>query len=151
MTSRANPAEIIHAVDARMRARYAALGLSDADKPEFGLALLPNAGTDDRAEMRALHAHLRRAYDAFRNPPVRLNLASSPATRLPLIGGLWARVRAGVHKLPLYYVHETAMRQVRTQRALLSALALLTTRLQRQRAALAALRSEAALRDGAAR
>lgn len=140
----ASPAERIRAIDARIRARHAELGIDDAAKPEFGMAPTPVLDTPESMEMRALIQHLDAAYRAFRYPPADLALAPSPATRLPLIGRLWARVRENVHVLPLFYVHRTATRQVAVNRALIGVLNLLTLRIQRQRAELAGLRERGA-------
>jgi hypothetical protein len=140
-TPDASPADRIRAIDARIRARQTELGLADEDRPEYGFAALPVSDATSDPETRALIAHLTAVYWAFRNPPIELNLAPSPATKLPLIGPLWARVREGAHKLPLFYVQRAAERQTAVQRALISALNLLTTRVQRQRAELAELRA----------
>jgi hypothetical protein len=141
------PADRIRAIDARIRTRHAELGLSDVDKPEYGLAPLPPSEPYAGADMRALIEHLAAAYRSFRTPPIELELAPSPATRLPVLGPIWARIRASAHKLPLFYAHRAALRQMAVQRALLSALNLLTVRVQRQRRELAELH---ATRDGGA-
>ncbi len=104
--------------------------ISDYPEPPVGQPYNPN-----------LYYHLRRANEM---PPPNMEplLAASPATRVPVLGGLWQRVRGQVHALVLFYVNRLASHDAQLNNHLISALNELTRLTQAQEAEITALRTE---------
>lgn len=65
--------------------------------------------------------------------------ASIRPVRLPLIGGLLTRLRAALHTLPVFYVHQLAEQQVEVNRALGESVARMNQLLAEQQAQIEAL------------
>lgn len=68
------------------------------------------------------------------DPEMTPLLASSPATRLPIVGTLWAFIRQQAHGLVLFYVNRFATYDSQRQTHLLNTLNLLTELVQAQQA-----------------
>jgi hypothetical protein len=69
-------------------------------------------------------------------------LAPSPATRTPVLGRLWGRIRGEMHNLVLFYVNRAVRDQNRLNVNLISALNELTRVVQAQQAEIESLRAE---------
>ncbi len=82
-------------------------------------------------------------------PPASVEplLAPSPATRAPVVGGLWRKIRAEMHNLVLFYVNKSVREQSRTNANLVSTLNELTRVIQDQQAEIDALRAEIQRRE----
>jgi ABC-type polysaccharide/polyol phosphate export permease len=75
-------------------------------------------------------------------------LASSPATRIPVLGRLWQLIRGGAHTLVLFYVNRAVSHQTMTNNYLVSVLNRLTVVVEEQQRTIAKLQAEvAALRE----
>ena len=88
---------------------------------------------------------LNEGYAAIDTQPI---LAPSPATRLPLVGKLWARLRGEVHNLVLFYVNRAVTQQVNVNRYLVSVVNRLTAENEAQERRLLALEEALAARHG---
>ncbi len=66
--------------------------------------------------------HLQQALELMQRQDAAAVLAPSPATRLPLLGSLWALIRAQAHQLALFYVNRHAAQSVQINQHLLAAL-----------------------------
>jgi hypothetical protein len=75
-------------------------------------------------------------------PAVEPQLAPSPATRTPILGRLWQRIRGEMHNLILFYVNKSVRDQNRVNASLISTLNELTRVIQDQQAEIDALRDE---------
>ena len=102
----------------------------------------------DRLYHPDLYHHLHLANKLYTDVETESILASSPATRLPLIGNLWGTIREQAHSLVRFYVNRAVAHEVEVNRHLVNALNLLTAENQRQQRAIAELEEAlAALRD----
>lgn len=146
-----SPNEIMTRVAARMAERQAAwsttLDEAQGSAAQFGVAEFPAQPKDSgNAE---LHRHLREVNAEFadlHNEPI---LAESPATRVPVLGKIWASVRQHAHELVLFYVNRGTFHQLSVNRRLVSVVNLLTAQLEEQRAEIAQLRRDLARHDDA--
>ncbi len=133
------------ALMARIRAQLAerktAQGAGLRPLPQFGVAGMPDepagAGHDP-----TLYHHLRLANERFNEMPSEAVLASSPATRVPVIGRWWAMIRRHAHDLVLYYVNRGMQHQLGVNRNIISVLNLLVRQNEAQRAEIDALRRQ---------
>lgn len=135
-----DPAEIVEEIRHRIERRREALGYPRDDLPSFGATAYPGEPEGDFDV--DLYYHLRRANEAYPHVGAESDLAPSPATRLPLIGPLWARVRRQAHNLVLFYLNKLAGRQATVNRHLVSVLNRMSIQLQAQEAELECLRKE---------
>lgn len=98
-----------------------------AEPPRFGI-FSPAATLEDAANVADLEGvadHLRQALTLMQQQDTTPVLAPSPATRLPVLGRLWALVRAQAHQLVLFYVNRQAANTVQVQQHLLAAVSAL--------------------------
>ena len=65
-----------------------------------------------QADSSAIERHLQQVVLASQTLPSAPDLAASPATKLPLIGPLWASLRRQAHQLTLFYVNRAAGHQI---------------------------------------
>ncbi len=132
----------------RVRQRREALGYDKRTFVTFGNTSYPGEPDDFPYDPNLYH-HLRLANDTFVRPPLEVMLPPSPASRLPVIGGLWQRLRPAVHHLILFYVNRAIAQEVTLNRHLVSVLNQLTRLTQEQQRAIIALQREVAeLRRG---
>jgi hypothetical protein len=110
-----------------------------ADFPRFGGPIEPGT-TAHPAEQ-----HLARAAALLAEAQTAPHLAPSAATRMPLLGPLWRRVRRQAHELVLFYVNRQAAQTTKVQHHLLAAIQALTAESDQQRERIAHL--EKALAD----
>jgi len=101
--------------------------------PEYALADAPPTFPED-AEGAAfsLYYNLQRAYEIYGDAPTTVVLTPSPATRIPLLGRLWALARPKAHELVLFYVNRLLAHETATQRHLIAALNALTSQFEEQ-------------------
>lgn len=135
-----DPVEIVEEIQRRIQRRREALGYPRDDLPIFGAAAYPGEPEGDFDV--DLYYHLRQANTAYPQVGVESELAPSPATRLPLIGSLWGRVRRQAHNLVLFYLGRLAGQQAAVNRHTVSVLNRMVLRIQAQEAELARLREE---------
>jgi hypothetical protein len=136
-----DPARIMEQIRERVRLRREEMGYPRRRFPSFGAAAYPGepAGEDYDED---LYHHLRRANDLYHEIALEPSLAASPATRVPILGSIWKRIRREAHNLVLYYVRALARRQVVVNRHLVSTLNRLVLQLQQQEEELRELRRE---------
>jgi hypothetical protein len=136
-----DPERIMDEIRARIHRRRQEFEAVDVHYPTFGAAAYP--GEPEEGPFDAdLYYHLRRANEAYLQVGVEPVLADSPATRLPLVGPLWARVRREAHNLVLFYLGELARQQGGVNRHLVSVLNRMAVQLREQEAELRALRKD---------
>lgn len=105
-------AELVARVEEQLQKRRDRLGPLTRRFPTFQAT---STALDDP------HQTLEEAHDALRDalrrlnelppPPTHANLATSPATRVPLLGRLWALIRNQAHHLVLFYVNRQQAHQ----------------------------------------
>lgn len=90
--------------------------------PHYGaVASLPSQ-PKSRPELSELFQHLtqvNRLYTQFDTEP---NLSDSPATKIPVAGSLWQKIRGGAHQLVLFYVNRYGSQQNELNSHLISVL-----------------------------
>ena len=135
------PSEIVAQIRERIRARREVLGYPQRQFPTFGTAAYPAEMEKEDADADLAY-HLRRANDLYYDLGIEPALSPSPATRLPLLGRLWALVRRETHNLVLFYVGKLARQQLAVNRHTVSTLNRMAVQLHEQRNQLEALREE---------
>ena len=125
------PSEIVAQIRERIRARRQALGYPRQQFPTFGAAAYPAELETENADADLAY-HLRRANDLYYALGVKPALSPSPATRIPLLGRLWASVRREAHNLVLFYLGKLAQKQVGVNRHLVSTLNRLAVQVHEQ-------------------
>ncbi|MCB8959398.1 MAG: hypothetical protein H6651_03735 [Ardenticatenales bacterium] len=100
------------------------------------------AGPPSSAAASDLERHRQQISLAAHTLPTAPDLAPSNATRLPLIGRLWASIREQAHQLVLYYVNRSAGHQQAVNHEITEALGLLQARLDAQEQRLAELEQQ---------
>jgi hypothetical protein len=133
--------EIMAQIRARVQQRRAELGYDKRTFPAFDLAAYPGEPEDIAYDVNLYH-YLRLVNTTYNQVETGLNLAPSPATQLPIIGPLWARVRGQVHNLVLFYVNRSLAHQTNVNRHLISVLNRLTLLSQEQQRIIAILQAE---------
>lgn len=128
-------------IRAQLAQRKAAQGAELRPLPQFGVAGMPDEPTDADHDPNLYH-HLRLANERFSEMPSEALLASSPSTRIPVIGRWWAMVRRHAHDLVLYYVNRGLQHQLGVNRNIISALNLLVRQNEAQRAEIDALQRQ---------
>lgn len=138
--------ELVHQVEERVARRRAELGVVEVVFPTFGyVSSYPDVPLEKRVSPHLFY-YLEQAN---RTPPASVEpvLAPSPATRAPVVGGLWQRIRGEMHNLVLFYVNKSVREQSRTNANLVSTLNELTRVIQDQQAEIDALRAEIQRRE----
>lgn len=110
-------------------------GMTANDLPAVAAALPP-------AALQTISTHLHQALTLMQQQDVAPALAPSAATRLPVLGWLWQRVRHHAHQLILFYVNRQAAQSVQINQQLLAALTDLLQVVAAQQEALARLQAE---------
>ena len=136
-------AKLMALVRERVRQRRETLGRHRRAFPTFELIQFPGEPEGQPYDAN-LYFHLRVANEIYAQMETEPDLPPSPATRLPLIGKLWQRLRPALHVLVLIYVNRAAAQQVRVNRHLVSVLNKLTALTQEQQQALRVLQAEVA-------
>jgi hypothetical protein len=139
---------IMDEIRRRIQERRQTLGYDKRSFPIFGAAAYPGEPGDIPYDP-TLYYHLRIANETYAQVPTAPQLAPSPATRLPVVGRVWGRVRGLAHELVLFYVNRHVAHETNLDRQVISVLnrlAALTAQQQRQiealQAEIKALRSE---------
>ncbi len=133
--------ELVRQVEERVARRRAELGAVEVVFPAFGyVSSYPDVPLEKRVSPHLFY-YLEQAN---RMPPASVEplLAPSPATRAPVVGGLWQKIRGEMHNLVLFYVNKSVREQSRTNANLVSTLNELTRVIQDQQAEIDALRAE---------
>ncbi len=138
-----DPQEIMERIREGIQQRRETLGYPRQTFPLFDAAAYPGEPEGEVFD-KDLYYHLRRANDLYYQIDVEASLSPSPATRLPVLGRLWRRVRKEAHNLVLFYVGKLVRRQVPVNRHLVSTLNRLVLQVQAQQQALQALQAEVA-------
>lgn len=138
--------ELVREVEERVAQRRAELGVVEVVFPTFGyVSSYPDVPLEKRVSPHLFY-YLEQAN---RTPPASVEpvLAPSPATRAPVVGGLWQKIRGEMHNLVLFYVNKSVREQSRTNANLVSTLNELTRVIQDQQAEIDALRAEIRRRE----
>lgn len=136
-----NTAEIMKQIRERIRQRRRELGYEKRVFPSFGGTAYPGEPEDLPYDPNLYH-HLRLANETFANVETDAQLPATRATRLPIVGGVWQRIRAYLHRIILFYVNRSMAHQVNVNRHLVSVLNQLTALSQAQQRQIAALEAE---------
>lgn len=132
---------IMAEIRTRVEKRRQELGYDKRRFPTFGTAEYPGE-PEDMAYDDLLYHHLRLANRSYADIETRPLLASSPATRVPVLGRLWGLIRGGAHNLVLFYVNRAVSQQVNINRHLVSVLNRLAAENQAQARQIKALEEE---------
>ncbi len=138
--------ELVREVEQRVAQRRAELGVVAVVFPTFGyISSYPDVPLEKRVSPHLFY-YLEQAN---KMPPASVEplLAPSPATRAPVVGGLWRKIRAEMHNLVLFYVNKSVREQNRINANLVSTLNELTRVIQDQQAEIDALRAEIQRRE----
>jgi hypothetical protein len=126
-----DPSAIIAQIRERVRVRRQEMGYENHVFPTFGAT--PYPGEPDRQPFdRDLYYHLRLANETYVQAETDPALAPSQATRIPVLGRLWALIRREAHNLILFYVNRAIAQQTDVNRHLVSVLNQLTVLCQKQ-------------------
>ncbi len=136
-----DPGQIMDQIRERIRRRREELGYERRTFPTFGATAYPGEPADMPYDPDLYH-HLRLVNETFAPIDTRPVLASSPSTRVPILGRLWQRIRGEAHNLVLFYVNRAVAHQTDVNRHLISVINRLTALSQEQQRAMAALRKE---------
>lgn len=132
---------IMAEIRTRVEKRRQELGYDKRRFPTFGTAEYPGE-PEDLPYDDLLYHHLRLANRSYADVETRPFLASSPTTRIPLLGRLWGLIRGGAHNLVLFYVNRAVSQQVNVNRHLVSVLNRLAAENQAQVRQIKALEEE---------
>lgn len=133
--------ELVREVERRVEQRRAELGEVSLVFPTFGyVSSYPDVPLERRVSPHLFY-YLEQA-NKMPPPTVEPALAPSPATRAPVVGGMWQRIRGEMHNLVLFYVNKSVREQNRVNANLVSTLNELTRVIQDQQAEIDALRAE---------
>lgn len=92
-------------VEIRLAERQVTLGQPpQIDFPTFGYISPMPESPKNNSVSKTLYHHLR-LLNEMDAPDTTSVLASSPATKVPILGRLWATIREQAHQLVLYYVN----------------------------------------------
>lgn len=136
-----DPEQIMARIRERIERRREELGYPRREFPTFGAAAYPGEPEGEAFDPDLYH-HLRRANALYHELDVRDALGPSPATRIPVLGRLWGRVRREAHNLVLFYLGKLAQRQVAVNRHVVSTLNRMAVQMEEQRRRLSALEEE---------
>ena len=120
-----DPEAIMAEIRARILERRQELGYERPRFSTFGGSHLPER-PDDIAYDPDLFDHLELANEHYTMVPSNADLQPSPATRVPILGPLWAMIREQAHGLVLFYTNRTASHQTGVNREIISILNSLT-------------------------
>jgi hypothetical protein len=121
-----DPEAIMAKIRARIQERRTQLGYVRPQFSTFGGSVLPDR-PNDIAYDPELFDHLELVNEQYTKVPSESNLQPSPATRVPLLGSLWAMIREQAHGLVLFYTNRTSSHQTGVNREIISILNGLTT------------------------
>lgn len=132
--------ELVEEVERRVARRRLELGPVNLVFPTFGhVSTFPEpAGNVTNPN---LYYYLKQA-NRTPSPAVEPILVASPATRTPVLGRLWGRIRGEMHNLVLFYVNRSIRDQSQINVNLVSALNELTRTVQAQQDEIEQLRAE---------
>jgi len=136
-----DPSQIMEQIRERIRRRREELGYPQQEFPPFGAAAYPGEPAEEGFDTELYH-HLRKANDLYYQLGVTASLLPSPATRLPILGRLWGRIRQEAHNLVLFYVGKLAGQQLAVNRHVVSTLNRMAVQLQEQQEQVRSLRDE---------
>ena len=102
---------------------------------------VPNE-TDAAQVNEAVKHYLAGAKRALESAETAPNLASSPATSVPVLGKLWGRIRGQMHELILFYVNRSRATSGRVDGQLIQAVETLSTIVTQQQAEIESLKQE---------
>ncbi len=132
---------LVREVEERVTRRRAELGAVSVVFPSFGyVSTYPDVPLEKRVSPH-LYYYLEQANIAA-PPAVEPILAPSPATRTPVVGRFWERIRAEMHNLVLFYVNRSVREQNRINGNLVSTLNEMARVIQQQQDEIDALRAE---------
>lgn len=134
-------AEIMAQIRERVQRRRQELGNPRRVFPSFGGTPYPGEPQDPEYDAN-LYYHLRLANETFANVETDAQLPVTAATRIPIFGAVWRRVRAYLHRIILFYVNRSIAHQVNVNRHLVSVLNQLTAQSQAQQRRIEALEAE---------
>ncbi len=134
-----DPAQIMEQIRDRVRQRRKESDYPRRMLPMFGAAAYP--GEPEKGDPE-LYYHLRQANELYYQIGVEATLASSPATRLPILGPVWKLIRREAHNLVLFYLGKLTQQQVTVNRHLVSTLNRMVVQMQEQQAEIKTLRQE---------
>lgn len=138
-----DPAAIMAAIRQRIAQRRATAGYSERALPTFGASSYPGEPQDIPYDAD-LHHYLRLVNTSYAEVATEPLLASSPATRVPILGKLWQLIRGGAHNLVLFYVNRAVSHQTMTNSYLISVLNRLTVTVEEQQRTIAKLQAQLA-------
>lgn len=125
----------------RIQKRRAQLGVDNRLFESFDVTPCPEPPEQGAYDPHLYH-HLRRANESYAFFDTEPALAPSNLARLPVIGGLWQRLRPALHTLVLIYVNRLAAQQINVNRHLVSVLNQLTRQVHEQQQKITALEAE---------
>lgn len=138
-----DPAGIMQEIRRRVAQRRKEAGYQAIRFPTYGDLGFPEEPSDVPYNIE-LYQSLRSANQHFAAFETAVDLAPSPATRLPLVGAIWARIRREVHNLVLFYVNRAVRQQMTVNRSLVQVVNHLTKTAQNQQRELETLRQRVA-------
>ncbi len=111
------------------------------ERPHFavfaGISAAPTA-----MPLESIASHLQQALELMQHQDTAPVFAPSPAARLPVLGRLWALMRAQAHQLVLFYVNRQAAQSAQINQHLLHALTELAQLLTAQQETITRLQGE---------
>ena len=131
-------AELEAEVERQVQQRRKTLGQVRPQFPTFGVL---SPAPEFKLNNPTLEHHLRQANQMSPLPTTPV-LATSPATRIPLLGNLWQLVRRQFHELILFYVNRAASHEIMVDNHIISTLNELTRVIQAQQEEIERLRDE---------
>ena len=90
----------------------------------------------------AIKHHLAGAKRALESAETAANLASSPATSVPVLGRLWGRIRGQMHELILFYVNRAGATHGRVDGQLIQAVETLSAIVEQQQQEIESLKQQ---------
>lgn len=136
-----DPGRIMETIRERIRQRRQELGYDGRTFPVFGAAAYPGE-PEGVAYDADLYHYLRLANDSFAAVDTEAVLASSPATRVPVLGRIWQLIRGGAHQLVLFYVNRAVTHQTDVNAHLVSVLNRMAAVIEQQERAINQLQAE---------
>ena len=128
-----DPEAIMAEIRERIQERRQELGYVTKQFSTYGGAHFPGR-PDDVPYDPEFYDHLESANELYLQVPTEVDLQASPATRVPMLGPLWAMLRELAHGLVVYYVNRSASHQTGVNREVISVLNKMTAiNLEQQR------------------
>ncbi len=117
----------------RIQERRQELGYETKQFAAYGGSHFPGR-PDDVPYDPEFYDHLELANNLYLQAPTEVDLQSSPATRIPILGSMWSMIREQVHGLVLYYVNRSVNHQTGVNREVISVMNKITAiNLEQQR------------------